>query len=116
MMTGMRHFLGRRLDGGDDFEVVVERVGRRHEDVELAVARLGAHRRRVIQPADSLKPGGGVGRLFPGPALQRRGQPARRRRRPRRSCRAAPAWPETRRAGGVAGQRIGRRFGSGGLT
>ena len=36
--------LGGGFDRGDQLEVVLERVGRRHEDIEHAVARLGAHR------------------------------------------------------------------------
>ena len=63
------HFLSGRLDGSNDFQVIVELLGRRHEDVELAVARLGAHGKACDPGGRLLEAGTGVARLFPGAAL-----------------------------------------------
>ena len=39
----LAEFLGGVLDGGDEVEIVLGALGRRHEDVEVAVARLEGH-------------------------------------------------------------------------
>ena len=101
------HFFGRRLDGGDDFEVVLQLGSRRHEDVELAVARFGAHGQAGDPGGGLLETGQRVARLIPGVALaeSRAGYPHLGVRR----------LPATRRRPviGVAGQRGLGHFGVG---
>ena len=50
-------FGSRRLDGRDQFQIIVERFSRRHEDADMAVAYFHRHRRahRIIRAAARLR-------------------------------------------------------------
>ncbi len=91
----------RLLDRGDEIEVVLRRLHRRHEDVQAAVARLDAQR-------GAHDPGGRFAELrhhvvLAIVRLQRLRDAGGRRRAARRDGRSAPARSRDRRAAAAAG-------------
>ena len=61
--NGHLQFCCGRLDGGDQFQVIVQRLGRRHENVEPARARFSGHRAAADPGGGLLESGDGIGRF-----------------------------------------------------
>jgi hypothetical protein len=110
------HFLSGGLHGGDQLEVVLEFGHRRHEDVQAAIARLGAHRGAgdragrfelagrsglAGQMADRFARRAGTAGLLPRSAARKRGRDARPLARRRRADGAHAGLGHRGAAGGL---------------